>query len=122
MNYTDMLRKAINLGVRAVEEDDEATLKQLRGEISSLSGEMEDLFKDWDDPPPGVEEMVAKMDEAHFAAGEAYLAVCDLIDEGLEEKKKEPLEEALSQLDEAILALQRAEQMVHSTLGDGSQT
>lgn len=122
MNFTDMLRKAVSLGLTAIERDDDDTIDRLRDEVSNLAGEIEEMFKDWDEPPPGIEEMVAKMDEAHIAAGESYLAVCDLIDEGLEDKRKEPLEEALSQLDEAVLALQRAEKLVHTTLRTENQS
>ena len=37
MNITDTLRKAVSLGLTAIERDDEETIEQLREEVSSLA-------------------------------------------------------------------------------------
>lgn len=116
MNYTDMLRKAIELAGPAIEAGDEATLEQLDGELASLTSEIEAMFKEWDDPPPGIEEMVDEMDESYYQAGEAFLQVCDLIRTGIADKETEPLEEALQGLDEAVEAMRQAEEVVRSKL------
>lgn len=116
MNFTEMLRRAVSLGIPAIENGDEETLTQLHSEIASLAEEIEGMFQEWDHPPEGIEQMVEDMDEAYYKAGESYLEVCDLIANGLAEKEKEPLEEALKELEQAAEAMQAAEELVQAKL------
>lgn len=104
------------MGRQALESGDQATLDQLLVELSSLGDEMEALFRDWEDPPGNIEEMVEDMDEAYLEAGEAYLEVCELIQTALSERKPALLTKAQREVEVAAELMREAEGVMRSRL------
>lgn len=119
MNFTDLLRRAIELARQALIEADRATISQLRGEVRHLSLEIESLFQNWPTAPIEVEDWAEPIDQAFFQAGESYLDVCDRVDEALEVERPELIEEAEAMLSEASRAMIAAEELVAQKFNAG---